>query len=105
MPRIKQYAEMYAIEAFLRDIREKQGYFDLMNVRALSDASGIPYQTLLRRLQNPNDFTILELRKLNAAIKLNPITILEMLGFSKKEINQITVELRHSHDGDNHRTT
>lgn len=86
MPRIRQNTATYAREDLLRDIREKQGRHEMMNVRALSQASGIPYQILLRRLQNPDDLTIEELRKLNIAIGLDPLVLLSCFSFSKKDI-------------------
>lgn len=86
MPRIRQNIEVYARDDLLRDIREKQGRHDMMNAMALSRASGIPYQVLLRRLQNPDDLTVEELRKLNKAIGLDPLVLLSCFSFSKKDI-------------------
>ena len=88
MPRINQKEDQYAREDFLRDVRQRQGSCDLMNGRALSDASGIPYQTLMRRLKQPEDLTADELKKLNKAIGLDPFILLALLGFSRKELNK-----------------
>ena len=73
MPRIRQYEEKYAREDILREIRTKQGACNLMHIRALADATGIPYATLRRRMMNPDDFTVAELRKLNVVIHLEQL--------------------------------
>lgn len=86
MPRIRQNAAIYAREDLLRDIREKQGQQNLMTLTALSNASGVPYQILRRRLQNPDDLTIAELRKLYKAIRLDPMVLLSIIGFSHKDV-------------------
>lgn len=84
MPRIRQYEEKYAREDILREIRTKQGACNLMHIRALADATGIPYATLRRRMMNPDDFTVAELRKLNVVIHLDWEKLLLFIGYSKK---------------------
>ena len=88
MPRLSQLNEKYASEAFLREIRTQQGAAGLMNNRALADATGIPYQTLLRRLQHPEDFTLGELRKLIKAIPLQPVELLRFV-YPSKDIQKL----------------
>lgn len=89
MPKIRQKYDDYAKESLLREIRKCQGAADLMNGKLLSDASGIPYQTLMRRLQSPENFTMGEIRKLHSAINLDPFVLLSFLGYSQKEIKQL----------------
>ena len=89
MPKIRQRYDEYANENLLREIRKQQGSRDLMNGKLLSDASGIPYQTLIRRLKNPEDFTLGEIRKLLKAIPLNPWVLLSYIGYSTKDINRL----------------
>ena len=89
MSRIKQRYAAYAKESFLREIRKQQGILDMMNRRALSEACGIPYQTLLRRLKNPEDFTLGEIKGLLKVLPISPVTLLEFVGISGKDINQI----------------
>ena len=92
MPKIPQYADKYAAESLLREIRTRQGAADLMNNRALADASGIPYQTFLRRLKHPEDFTLGEIRLLVKVIPLNPFSLLSFVGYAKKDIKKYTKE-------------
>jgi hypothetical protein len=60
-----------------------------MNGRALSEACGIPYQTLLRRIKKPEDFTLGEIKALLKVLPINPVTLLEFVGIGSKDINQI----------------
>lgn len=89
MPRIKQRYAAYAKEAFLCEIRKQQGILDMMNSRALSEACGIPYQTLLRRIKNPEDFTLGEIKDLLEVLPIDPNTLLAFVGIRCKDINQI----------------
>lgn len=88
MPKIPQYRDKYAAESLMCEIRTRQGAADLMNNRALADACGIPYQTLLRRMKCPEDFTLGEIKKLVKVIPLNPFALLSFLGYSKKDMKK-----------------
>lgn len=90
MPKISQLRDKYATEELLREIRTRQGAADLMNVRALSGACGVPYATLLRRLQNPEDFTLGEIRKLLKTLPLHPFVLLNFIGYSNKDLKKLT---------------
>lgn len=89
MSRLLQYAERYAEDAFRAEVREQQKQKDLLSKQALSDAAGIPRQTLCKRIQNPGSMSVEELRKLVIAIKPDPTVILTLLGYSKRDINRI----------------
>ena len=89
MPKISQLSEKYATESLLREIRTQQGSVDLMNTRALADAAGIPYQTLLRRMKSPNDFTLGELKSLVKVVPLHPLALLSFLGYSNKDLKKL----------------
>lgn len=92
MPRIRQYADRDAAKDFLREIRVGQGSADLMNNRSLSDACGIPYQTLLRRIRNPEDFTLGEIRKLIKALPMRPAVLLAFIGYTTQDIKKLAKE-------------
>ena len=66
MGKIRGKEQQYAEEAFRREIRSRQGYFDLMSQQALADATDIPRPTLRKRLLEPAGMSIDELRKLIA---------------------------------------
>lgn len=91
MPRIYQNAEKYAQEDFRKEIRKKQGEYDLMSVRALADRAGIPQSTLNPKIHNPNKLLISELRKLIEILHPDIGVLLILLGYTKKEIRQFAM--------------
>lgn len=90
MPKIPQLRDKYATDELLREIRTRQGSEDLMNIQALSGACGVPYATLRRRLQNPEDFTLGEFRKLLKTLPLHPLVLLHFVGYSNKDLKKFT---------------
>lgn len=89
MPRIAQYAEKYAKEDFQREVRVKQGYHDLMSLRALGDASGIPHSTLWAKLKDPDKLEVSDLRKLVKTICPDPLILLALVGYSKQDLKRV----------------
>lgn len=71
---------------FQREVRVKQGYYNLMTQRALAESSGIPQSTLSKRLANPEDLTVAELRKLVASIIPDPVAILALVGYDERSL-------------------
>lgn len=88
MPRIYPLLNQYTQSDLLREIRSRQGYHGYRTDKALAIASGIPYQTMLRRLANPDDLTLGELRKLNKTIQLDLEILLTAAGCSRKDIKK-----------------
>ena len=88
MPRIHQYEERYAVEDFRREIRCRQGYYDLMTVQAVADAVGIPRSTLHTKLREPESLGVEDLRKLIPVLHPDPRAVLALVGYTAKEINQ-----------------
>ena len=86
MPRIRQYAEKYSNEDFLREIRSKQGYYNLRTQEELGNAMGIPKSTMRKRLINPESLTIQDLRSMIRVLNLSPVAVLKFLGWSDKAI-------------------
>ena len=89
MPRIRQKMGEYAVADFQTEIRKQQGVYDVMSVRALAEKAGMPHTTLSPKLHDPDRFTVAELRKLIRAISPDPVTVLVLLGYEKKEIKKI----------------
>ena len=88
MPRIQQNAEKYAAEDFRKEVRIRQGERDLMSKTALADEADLPRTTLTKRLTDPMSMTFGEFRKLKAAVDPDPGVILQLLGYSPKEIRK-----------------
>lgn len=88
MPRIRQYATKYADEYFRKELRRQQGVYNLMSTRALGKDLGIPPSTLHRKIEEPEKFSVEDLRKLVAGLKLSPAAVLGLLGYNQKEIKK-----------------
>lgn len=96
MPRIPQNAEKYAKEDFQREIRSRQGYYDLMTYRALGAAADIPYGTLWSKLKDPDKLEVAELRKLVKTLCPDPMIMLALLGYSKQDLKRVRKLLEES---------
>ena len=88
MARIYQKAMQYATADFQKEIRIRQGMYDLMTQNALAEAIGMPRPTLRKRLLEPGTMTFGEFQKLNAAVHPDILAVLPLLGYSEKEILQ-----------------
>lgn len=88
MPRILQHAAQYAEKDFLQDLRSKQGFYGLRSDRALAQAAGIPNTTLHPKMQDPNKFSVADLRKIIPVIHPDIGVLLKLLGYSNPEINR-----------------
>lgn len=86
MPRIRQYTEKYSNEDFLREIRSKQGYYNLRTQEELGNAMGLPKSTMRKRLIKPESLTIQDLRSMIRVLNLSPVAVLKFLGWSDKAI-------------------
>ena len=92
MPRIKQKAEAYAEEDFRREVRSRQGYYDLMSQQAQAEQADIPRPTLRKRLLEPEGMTVAEMRKLVQTLKPDPKVLLLLLGYTAKDIRSMKAE-------------
>lgn len=88
MPRIYQNSEKYTIEDFRRNIRQQQGYYDLMSVRSLAKAMGVPHTTLSPKLKDPLKLTVEEIQKLVSVLHPDIDILLALLGYSRQEIKR-----------------
>ena len=86
MPRIRQNAEQYAREDFQKEIRISQARYGLMSQRALCQETGIPASTFCKLMQEPERFTIENLKKVVDVIHPDPMAILALLGYKRKDV-------------------
>lgn len=86
MSRLRKAPEEHSDDKFRREIRMKQGYYDLMTQTELAASCDIPQSTLSKRIAKPENFTVAELRKLIGTITPDPLVILSLLGYSTKDI-------------------
>lgn len=87
MPRIRQYAEKYSAEDFLKEIRVRMAVYDI-NQTQLAELTGTAISTLSKRMKDPDGMTAAELRRLVRAIKPDPITFLKFCGYETKDIKK-----------------
>lgn len=92
MPRVHINAEKYAVADFQKEIRRQQGHYDLMSVRALAGAIGLPHTTLNPKLKEPHKLTVDDLRKIVPVIHPNIGVLLTLLGYSRQEIKKFKEE-------------
>ena len=86
MPRIYQNKEKYALEDFQREIRQQQGYYNLMSVRSLARAMDVPHSTLNPKLKAPQKLTVEDLQKLVSVLHPDIGILLTLLGYSNHDI-------------------
>ena len=88
MPRIRQNAERDARKDFQKAIGRAQVDADLTQKKMLAEASGIPYSTLWKRLEVPDDMSLAEFRKLLAVIPIPAVELLTFVGYPAKQIQK-----------------
>lgn len=93
MPKLRQYADKYAAEAFRKEVRIRQGEMDLMSKTALAEEADIPRTTVSKRLADPMSMTFEEFRKINSVIHPDPVAVLPLLGYSTKDIKKLLASL------------
>lgn len=82
MPRIRQYADKYAKNDFVGEIDR------IIRCPELSEQSGLAYSTLRKRLLEPGDFRLWELKRVIKVAKPSIRIVLIMLGYSSKDIKE-----------------
>ncbi|MBR3973254.1 MAG: hypothetical protein IKJ99_04825 [Oscillospiraceae bacterium] len=94
MPRIRQYANRYTQEDFIKAICKAQVDANLMQKKQLAEASGIPYSTLWKRLKKPDDMSLKELKQLLTVIPIPADDLLKFVGYSCKERKRVVETMR-----------
>lgn len=89
MSRPRQDPNVVRISRFQRAVEHGQVDAGLTKKKDLSEAAGIPYATLWKRLDNPDNMTISELRKLVGTISIDPEAVLALVGYAPKEILRV----------------
>ncbi len=85
MPRLSQKSVEYAAQDFQKEVQHclvDSGF----NQKDLSRRCKISASTLSRRLSAPADFTVDELQRIVDVLRPDPMIVLSLLGYSKKEV-------------------
>lgn len=86
MPKIRQYAERDARTDFRKAIEHARTDAEIRNTKGLAEAVGIPYTSFWRLLQEPENMTLGQLRKLLKTIPLPAAALLAFVGYERKEV-------------------
>ena len=94
MPRIRQYAERYAVDDFWKEIDRCCPLAGIQsnNAVALEEKTGVDHQTLRNYRKAKTEMRVSVLRKLVTTLHPNPAVILKTLGYSEKEIRAFARE-------------
>ena len=103
MPRIRQNSEAYARKDFQKAIGRAQVDADLTQKKLLAEAAGIPYATLWRRMENPEDLSLKQMRQLLSVLPIpaeallafleedGPVAVLPGSSMSEKQIIDLLI--------------
>ena len=94
MPRIRQYAERYAVDDFWKEIDRCCPLAGIQsdNAVALEEKTGVDHQTLRNYRKGQTEMRVSVLKKLVTTLHPNPAVILKTLGYSEKEIRAFARE-------------
>ena len=90
MPRIRQNAEEYAMQDFLSEINAQSARYGYRTQEALGSALGVCQATAGNYLKKPETIRLSALRAMVKVLKLNPVVVLKVLGYTAKEIQSIS---------------
>lgn len=86
MPRIRQLAQKYADEDFIKEVKCQKIQVGIKADYELASLLDISPPCLSKRLRHPETMTVKDLRGFIRILKLDPVFVLKMLGYSSKEI-------------------
>lgn len=87
MPRIRQNADRYRQEDFIKAMKHAQVDAGFDTTAELADAAGIPRATLWRRWKDPGDLT---LRELGMLFRVLPAPVGALMAFLGVKIQETT---------------
>ena len=81
MPRIRQYAQRYADEDFVKEILRQKIECGIKSDAELARSTGISPATLCKRKKEPDTSTVAELRELVRELNPDANVLLKFLGY------------------------
>lgn len=90
MPRIRQKAEEYAMKDLVGEINAQSARYGHRTQAALGDALGVCQATAGGYLKKPESIRLDVLRRMVKVLRLDPVIVLKALGYSQREINDIS---------------
>lgn len=83
----KESMEASAREAFRQEVKVRRVYRN-MKQSELAEAIGVVPSVMSNLLANPDKINAGRLRKIIAALDINPMIVLALLGYSKKDLQK-----------------
>lgn len=94
MPRIRQNAERDAMRDFVAEINAQCGRYGYRSQTALGSALGVCQATAGSYLKKPEAIQLGTLRTMIKLLRLDPVVVLKMLGYSARDIQNIQTKER-----------
>lgn len=94
MPRIRQNAERDAMRDFVAEINAQCGRYGYRSQTALGSALGVCQATAGSYLKKPEAIQLGTLRTMIKLLRLDPVIVLKMLGYSSRDIQNIQTKER-----------
>ncbi len=88
MPRIRQLANQYANEDFVKELRKKMIDYNYTSFKEVAQTVQIDPRTLYRRVENPDKFCVSVFRKIIPLLQPDPGIVLSLLGYTKQDIKR-----------------
>lgn len=89
MPRIRQYEERYATDDFRSEVNAQCGRYGYKSQKSFGKAIGVCQSTAGAYLKNPDSINIGTLRTMVKVLRLDPIVVLKMIGYSSSDIQKL----------------
>ena len=88
MPRIRQLAQNYASDDFIKELRKKMIDYGYVSFADVAMTANMDPRTLYRRVKEPESFRVADLRKIIPVLGPDPAIVLILLGYTKQEIKR-----------------
>lgn len=93
MPRIRQYADKYAQDDFLKEIDSRCVWAGFRTNEDLGSAVGVSNDTVRNYKKDPGRIRLDVLRKMVQKLKLDPGIVLRFIGYSNQDIRKFAKEI------------
>ena len=88
MPKIRQYAEKYAQDDFVKEIGAKSVWAGFHTNEELGNAVGVSAASVGNYKRDPSKIQIKTMQKLISVLQLDPGIVLRFLGYSTQDIRK-----------------
>lgn len=89
MPRLRQNADRDAMSDFKAEINAQCGRFGYKTQRSLGSALGTCQATVCNYMRDPDSIQLGMLRRIIKLLRLDPIVVLRVLGYSTRDIQRL----------------